>query len=83
MLPESPRWLLQKGRWSEAEKELNKAARWNGSKTFDSAWLLTALTQMKAQVREGEGSGRKNKSGRRKEEKIARLTLFIVISVAI
>ncbi|XP_050727292.1 organic cation transporter protein-like isoform X2 [Eriocheir sinensis] len=54
VLPESPRWLLQKGRWSEAERELQKAARWNSSKTFDPAWLLTALTQMKAQAEHRE-----------------------------
>ncbi|XP_045131418.1 LOW QUALITY PROTEIN: organic cation transporter protein-like [Portunus trituberculatus] len=56
ILPESPRWLLQNGRGQEAERELQKAARWNSSKTFDSTWLLSALTQMKAQAEHSECS---------------------------
>lgn len=57
ILPESPRWLLQNGKWTEAERELQKAARWNSSKTFDSAWLLAIITEMKAEAEDKEGSG--------------------------
>ncbi|KAG0717956.1 Organic cation transporter protein [Chionoecetes opilio] len=64
ILPESPRWLLQKGRWTEAEKELQRAARWNSSKTFDSSWLLSALTQMKAQQAEHQEHSEDNTPGR-------------------
>lgn len=52
ILPESPRWLLQKGRWREATEELQRAARWNSSKTFDSAWLMATITELKAEAEE-------------------------------
>ncbi|XP_042237281.1 steroid transmembrane transporter SLC22A24-like [Homarus americanus] len=57
ILPESPRWLLQNGRWAEAEKELQKAARWNSSKTFDHSWLLATITQMKVEAENKDSSG--------------------------
>lgn len=49
LLPESPRWLVLTGRWSEAEKELQRAARWNGRKPFDSSWLLATLKEMQTE----------------------------------
>nr|XP_053628567.1 beta-alanine transporter-like [Cherax quadricarinatus] len=49
LLPESPRWLLHSGKWRQAEIELLKAARWNRGKSFDTSWLRSTLTQLKAE----------------------------------
>ncbi|XP_069189978.1 organic cation transporter protein isoform X2 [Procambarus clarkii] len=56
ILPESPRWLLHTRRWREAEKELQRAARWNGRKTSDCSWILSTISQMKAEVEDKDTS---------------------------
>lgn len=50
ILPESPRWLIQTGRIARAEKELQKAARWNQKKSLDSAWLVATINEIRAQA---------------------------------
>ncbi|CAL4144108.1 unnamed protein product, partial [Meganyctiphanes norvegica] len=50
ILPESPRWLIQTGQVARAEKELQKAARWNRRKALDSAWLVATINEIRAQT---------------------------------
>lgn len=56
LLPESPRWLIQKGKWKEAEMELQRAARWNSRKSLDSTWLISTIREMKAEAEARNGS---------------------------
>ena len=46
VLPESPRWLIQRGRIDIAEKELKRAARLNRVKNLDSIWLRSTLREI-------------------------------------
>ncbi|KAA0188903.1 hypothetical protein HAZT_HAZT006270 [Hyalella azteca] len=48
LLPESPRWLIQKGLSKKAAEELQRAARWNGQKPLDSIWLAAAIAEIHA-----------------------------------
>ena len=50
LLPESPRWLIQKGKKEEAIKELQKAAKWNGKKPFDPIWLSSVVSEIHESV---------------------------------
>ncbi|XP_068221444.1 solute carrier family 22 member 3-like [Palaemon carinicauda] len=61
LLPESPRWLIQTGKWSEAEKELQRAARWNSRKSFDSTWLLSTIREMKEEADDKKASEKSKK----------------------
>ncbi|XP_064103970.1 organic cation transporter protein-like [Macrobrachium nipponense] len=65
LLPESPRWLIQTGKWSEAERELQRAARWNSRKSFDTTWLLSTIREMKE-----EADDKKASQGDQEEEEL-------------
>ncbi|XP_064630496.1 solute carrier family 22 member 7-like isoform X2 [Lineus longissimus] len=51
-LPESARWLVQRGRIIEAKLWIDRIARLNGRPPFDSAQLLAAIAQEEASSRD-------------------------------
>ncbi|CAL1273866.1 unnamed protein product [Larinioides sclopetarius] len=58
ILPESPRWLMSKGRVEEATKVLNKAAKTNGKKLADIDTKLKKMMVKATEVHEsGEAGG--------------------------
>ncbi|XP_066937712.1 organic cation transporter protein-like [Macrobrachium rosenbergii] len=68
LLPESPRWLIQTGKWSEAERELQRAARWNSRKSFDSTWLLSTIREMKEEADDKKAAQANREREEREEE---------------
>ena len=56
-LPESPRWLLEKGKIDEAKQVFAQIARWNGAEKLKDQYVENLAHKMSSTKGGGKGSG--------------------------
>ncbi|CAG7832514.1 unnamed protein product [Allacma fusca] len=57
-MPESPRWLLQQGRVTEAKKVFDQISQWNGYEKVDNSTVEALAADLERQKKESTGQNR-------------------------